>query len=985
MINRRAWLSAIVSVAASGVLGGCPNPAIDATEWACNIDAECADDWVCACGVCVSPEQAGNGCGGDVISPTDTNGEDAVAAGDTTDADTGPTTDADTGGTTDADTGGVATDTGSPPADTGGTLNDTDSSVGSDSMSTDTLAVDPCLTLDCSAIDTVCALGQCVDGACVLVGRGSQGVACDDGNVCTDNDMCTPSGACEGEAATCDDGLDCSVDSCDPDSGCVFDTSPCPCLDNLTCDDGNACNGAELCVMNACVAGVPVDCPAPADVCKAAQCDAATGDCLEVVGPAADCDDGSACTVSDTCVNGTCQGATISCNDGLACSADSCDPASGCVHDTSTCECVDDNDCPDDNLCDGVMTCVDNACVNGPAVLCPQSDNPCEESWCAPATGACGFAPVAGTPACNDGDACTSGDQCVGGVCSGAPTLCNDNIGCTVDTCGANGVCVYDDSGCGCLNNSDCLDTNVCNGVETCDQTTNTCVPGTPVTCSQPSNDCQESACDPTVGCNNQPVPNGTTCDDGDACTTGDGCFNGACAGFIIDCDDGIACTNDQCTNTGNCVSTATAACECQSAADCDDGNSCNGNETCEDFVCVDGTPSGDPQCLVRTIDAGWSHTCAVLSKQVKCWGEGSHGSLGYGNTNNIGDNETPASVGYVDLGFVPNQVSAGASISCALSTTGQVKCWGSGSSGRPGYANTETLGDNEVPASYGFVSLGGTATTRLSSSGIYTCAQQGAQGRCWGLNFFGELGIPGVNAIGDNEPPDLYNPLTIPSGMFHLSAGFQHACAVSQDGPVYCWGDGGDGALGYANTNDIDDIGNTSPIQLGSGLPDRVVGGADHTCVLLNGGKVRCWGSGARGKLGYGNTTSIGDNEHPSVAGDVPLGGNATSICAGESHTCVIMTGGAVRCWGHGTSGQLGYGNTNDIGDNETPASVGDVPLGASASHITCGYSHTCVQTTLGQFRCWGNNAQGRLGYGHTDTIGDDETPASAGDIPIQ
>jgi alpha-tubulin suppressor-like RCC1 family protein len=48
--------------------------------------------------------------------------------------------------------------------------------------------------------------------------------------------------------------------------------------------------------------------------------------------------------------------------------------------------------------------------------------------------------------------------------------------------------------------------------------------------------------------------------------------------------------------------------------------------------------------------------------------------------------------------------------------------------------------------------------------------------------------------------------------------------------------------------------------------------------------------------------------------------------IAAGEQHTCAVLETGTVRCWGNNHFGQLGYGNTAPVGDDETPASVGDV-----------------------------------------------------------
>ena len=79
---------------------------------------------------------------------------------------------------------------------------------------------------------------------------------------------------------------------------------------------------------------------------------------------------------------------------------------------------------------------------------------------------------------------------------------------------------------------------------------------------------------------------------------------------------------------------------------------------------------------------------------------------------------------------------------------------------------------------------------------------------------------------------------------------------------------------------------------------------------------------------LGYGNTDSIGDDELPSDAGVVPLDTEVRFVAAGGYHSCAITTGGTVRCWGEGTHGRLGYGNEDDLGDDESLTTLADVPL---------------------------------------------------------
>ncbi|MDH3755069.1 MAG: hypothetical protein OEU32_14460, partial [Acidimicrobiia bacterium] len=121
-----------------------------------------------------------------------------------------------------------------------------------------------------------------------------------------------------------------------------------------------------------------------------------------------------------------------------------------------------------------------------------------------------------------------------------------------------------------------------------------------------------------------------------------------------------------------------------------------------------------------------------------------------------------------------------------------------------------------------------------------------------------------------------------------------------------------------------------SAPAGPGSALAGRLSSFRTHTCAVLDDGAVRCWGTGTNGQLGYGNTENIGDDETPDTAGPVDLGPGrtATAIATGLEYSCALLDNGTVRCWGVGTDGRLGYGNTDHIGDNESPGSVGPVDL---------------------------------------------------------
>lgn len=220
-------------------------------------------------------------------------------------------------------------------------------------------------------------------------------------------------------------------------------------------------------------------------------------------------------------------------------------------------------------------------------------------------------------------------------------------------------------------------------------------------------------------------------------------------------------------------------------------------------------------------------------------------------------------------------------------------------------------------------------------------------------------------------------------TGISRIVAGGNHTCALTGEGRVRCWGANTYGQLGYGNTFNVGDSPTNLPFHAGDvPLPPldpvtQLAAGFGHTCALLRSGLVVCWGANYSGQLGYGHTNGLGDGEPVTSFGYVTLGGLATHIAAGGDHTCAILQSGALRCWGDNTFGQLGRGNTDNVGDDETVASAGNVSLGAGVvvRDVALGAYHSCAILGTGDLRCWGVNTTGHLGYGHTESIGDNES----------
>jgi len=128
------------------------------------------------------------------------------------------------------------------------------------------------------------------------------------------------------------------------------------------------------------------------------------------------------------------------------------------------------------------------------------------------------------------------------------------------------------------------------------------------------------------------------------------------------------------------------------------------------------------------------------------------------------------------------------------------------------------------------------------------------------------------------------------------------------------------------------------------------------HTCALLNDGAVLCFGQGQYGRLGYGAEDDFGDDETPLSVGPIDLGAGAAEIAAGYYHSCAVV-GGQVRCWGYNNRGQLGLGDWNNLGDDEAVTTAVTIALDGAAEQVSAGAFHTCAVLSGGAVRCWGES----------------------------
>src|SRR5438874_7301307 len=239
-----------------------------------------------------------------------------------------------------------------------------------------------------------------------------------------------------------------------------------------------------------------------------------------------------------------------------------------------------------------------------------------------------------------------------------------------------------------------------------------------------------------------------------------------------------------------------------------------------------------------------------------------------------------------------------------------------------------------------------------------FACAVTSAgAAECWGYNFYGQLGNGTTTS---SSSPVAVSGLG--SGVQAIEAGGDHACALTTGGGVKCWGHNAFGALGDGTIGD-----SLTPIQV-SGLTSGVTAiavGNTHSCAMTQAGGAKCWGGNGFGQLGNGGTLS--QSSPVSVVSTlVPFPtalGEVVAITAGGNHTCALLTGSRVLCWGSNGNGQLGDGTTTN---RPVPVQVAGFwnAVDAGSSH-TCGITVDLVDPNAHTIRCWGNNSSGELGDG--------------------
>ena len=405
-------------------------------------------------------------------------------------------------------------------------------------------------------------------------------------------------------------------------------------------------------------------------------------------------------------------------------------------------------------------------------------------------------------------------------------------------------------------------------------------------------------------------------------------------------------------------------------------------------------------QALKPSVSASGSfRTCAIISRELWCWGQNNFGQLGNSSTT---DSLVPVKVTQsagILAGVLVDSLFAAHYHNCALANK-KVYCWGANDQGQLGDGTTT----NRTAPVLVQGSLAGKDVIAIGGAGNSSCAIALESGKgkiyCWGQNDKGTVGR-GDTSGGVTSPTAVATPgtsttlaSTYNATMLSTSGSrSQNMCAVA-DGDAWCWGNNeigqiGDGTSGTAPKTSPTKVRKDSGVLAGKTIVAISQDGYEcgftngtcttstgesaynHVCVVAQptsgNNAIYCWGENDVGQLGNGTTTK--SNIPVAVranTGDALFNKSIQGVALGLRHSCAVAAGKAF-CWGLNGNGQVGVGTST--ASYSLPQAVIEQSGGLQGQTVTAiggGSNRGCALTSYKAW-CWGVNTNGQIGDGTT------------------
>lgn len=343
--------------------------------------------------------------------------------------------------------------------------------------------------------------------------------------------------------------------------------------------------------------------------------------------------------------------------------------------------------------------------------------------------------------------------------------------------------------------------------------------------------------------------------------------------------------------------------------------------------------PKGPPDVELTpsySVVAAMMRTCIADELGIlRCAGANDKGELGDGTKNDAVDLVAIAGLG-------PVVQVAGEDPLCALTTKGEVHCWGDPSWGAIGDGTNQR---RDRPTKVLMLP----PAIAIAGSGTRNCAlvNDGAL-LCWGLD-------PELDGIREERSVTLPEHVEVPP-LVEIGVGYSHGCGRTAQGTVLCWGHNNWGQLGDGSRSD-----RAQAVEVGGvAAAQQIAVGSFHACALLDDATVKCWGRDMHPRCERMNEA----DDHvvcPHAQAVVGLA-DAVQIVSGSDHSCARTSAGEVLCWGSNPDGQLG----GEASAWPRPFAQA-LPTLANAGFIVAGPWRTCGRMEDGALRCVGRRFIGR------------------------
>jgi prepilin-type N-terminal cleavage/methylation domain-containing protein len=289
-------------------------------------------------------------------------------------------------------------------------------------------------------------------------------------------------------------------------------------------------------------------------------------------------------------------------------------------------------------------------------------------------------------------------------------------------------------------------------------------------------------------------------------------------------------------------------------------------------------------------------------------------------------------------------------------------------------------------------ISSDNNAVTQGSCANSWKKVSSGANGHC-AINYKNETFCWGANAagqIGDGTYIGRITPTKIASGaipsdvyLIDIDQGEEHTCGLGSNGKMYCWGANWTGQIGINSTSPRFVL--TPTLVQNGAIPADVTiksfaASAYNTCAIGSNNATYCWGYGSDGQNGDGNSTRR-TVPTTTIRGDMPVGVYLTSIKSNVETFCGLASNSRVYCWGGNYFGAIGNDSTINV-NRPTAVLSGSMPADVVIKDLAVGGYHACAVSTLNNIYCWGYNSNGSLSNGTFNQSGI-PTTALKGEIP--